>query len=544
MVDRQAGTIADAWYRVIGTMTTDAVGLSGKRGVVDGVARRIVEMVHGQVLWSPHALDDLADEILALQLPYRALASLQEILISELIEEPSRSGHPPVRARPLIGALTASLLRCQEPQVLDEQELIDRAHGRAYRWEHRRLRLADAAVQSFGMLQERIDRLRALHNVDRGILAARSPAAIGEAALQHIRQLVPCHRASVILFAPDGESARYLAAVPESEFPESMGRDFPLRGFDDVIEALRRGELTAFDDPRRLGAAPGAVEQQEHEDSHTHAAVPLRCDATLLGCLELTIEWGTGLTRQQHIIVREIADSLSVAILQAQLNATVARHEARLRALTARLAEGDEAERRRLSRDLHDDIGQKLTALGINLNVVKAQLGPQATPRLVRRLDDSLGLVTETTERVRRVIGELRPPMLDEYGLLPTVRWCADQLAARTDVEVVVRGEQPDPRLPARVEDALVRITQEALTNVAKHARATRVIVALAETADGVRLTISDDGVGFEREVLDQSESPHWGLLTMTERAAAVDGRCAIESEPGEGTQVIVEVGR
>jgi len=649
MVDRQASAIADAWIQAVRPLTTDAVSASDARAVVDRLARRIVDLAHGQEPWSPDAVDDLADQLLALQLPYHALASLQEILIRQLIEEPAGSGDPPVRARALMGALTASLLRRQEALVLEEQRRVTSAHARALRREQRRLRLADAAVRSFawglalwsldghivhanpafarlwgrdqrqildtnpisalwggqptveainasvretgvwlgqvggvrgdgspvmamlaaglvelddgtpplvmgsfgdmsdlkgvsGMLQQRIDQLRALHQVDRGILAARSPAAIGEAALRHIRELVPCHRASVILFAPGDERAEFLAAVPESEYPDAMRRDFPLRGFEDVIEALHRGEVAVFDDLRRLGVSLEAVERLDRGQRRTYAVVPLRCDGTLLGSLNLTLGRGSELIEQQRTIARQIADSLAVAIRQAQLNATVAEHEAHLRALTARLAEGDEAERRRLSRDLHDEIGQKLTALGINLNVVKARLGPQAPPELVSRLDDSLELVMETTERVRRVIAELRPPMLDEYGLLPTLRWCADQLAIRTDVEVVVRGQEPAPRLPSRVEDALVRIAQEALTNVAKHARATRVTITLGGTADGVRLTIGDNGVGFENGVIDQRASPHWGLLTMTERAAAVGGRCAIESQPGEGTQVIVEV--
>jgi signal transduction histidine kinase len=140
------------------------------------------------------------------------------------------------------------------------------------------------------------------------------------------------------------------------------------------------------------------------------------------------------------------------------------------------------------------------------------------------------------------VIADLRPPMLDDYGLLPTLRWCGQQLGSRTDVEVVVRGEEPAPRLPSSTEDTLVRITQEALTNVAKHAQAGRVTISLAALDDAVRLAIEDDGMGFDKEMIAQRESDHWGLLTMTERAESVGGHCRILSKPGEGTAIIVEV--
>jgi two-component system sensor histidine kinase UhpB len=141
-------------------------------------------------------------------------------------------------------------------------------------------------------------------------------------------------------------------------------------------------------------------------------------------------------------------------------------------------------------------------------------------------------------------MAELRPPMLDDYGLVPTLRWCGEQLASRGEVEVSVHGHEPDPRLPSSMEDALVRITQEALINVAKHAKASQVTVSLAQQVSTIRLTISDNGTGFDQASMEHSDSPHWGLLTMNERAEAVGGRCRIDSQPGEGTRVMVEVTR
>jgi signal transduction histidine kinase len=131
--------------------------------------------------------------------------------------------------------------------------------------------------------------------------------------------------------------------------------------------------------------------------------------------------------------------------------------------------------------------------------------------------------------------------VLDDYGLVAALRWYAEQFARRTGIGVVVEGEEPVPRLATRVEGALFRIAQEALTNVAKHAQATHVLVSVHVQGEILRLVVADDGIGFDPGL---SAGHGWGLLTMTERAEGVGGRCRIESVPGQGTRVSVEVAR
>lgn len=224
---------------------------------------------------------------------------------------------------------------------------------------------------------------------------------------------------------------------------------------------------------------------------------------------------------------------------------TLQQYAGRLRALAAQQVEATEAERQRLARELHDQVGQNLTALNINLNIVRTQV-PEGTAAQVRsRLDDSLSLVEQTTDRIRDVMSDLRPPMLDDYGLVAALHWYGEQFAWRTDVAVVVEGEEPTPRLAPRVENALFRIAQEALTNVAKHAQATQVTVTVEVDSEILHLVVADDGIGFDpAHLVDRNEGRGWGLLTMTERAEAVGGHCRIESAPGQGTQVSVEVVR
>lgn len=225
----------------------------------------------------------------------------------------------------------------------------------------------------------------------------------------------------------------------------------------------------------------------------------------------------------------------------------ISRQRQQLHALTGQLAETQEIERKQLARELHDRVGQNLTALGLNLNLIGAHLS-ETTPgagAVQVRLNDSLALVEQTTQCIRDVMADLRPPVLDDYGLLAALRWYGGRVAARAGFTITIKGEEPFPRLDTPIENALFRIAQEALTNVAKHAQATHVILKVELDNGIVRLIVSDNGHGFDLACLTlPTERPSWGVLTMTERAEAIGGWFQIESDPGQGTQVVVEVSR
>jgi len=220
-------------------------------------------------------------------------------------------------------------------------------------------------------------------------------------------------------------------------------------------------------------------------------------------------------------------------------------HAERLRTLATRLAEVEVAERRRLARELHDQVGQNLTALALNLNLIASQASGQAEASLRSRLSDSLALLEETTGRIRDVMADLRPPVLEDYGLAAALRRYGEQFSQRTGTLVCVQGDDPDPRLAAHAESALYRIAQEALTNVAKHAQARQAEITLLYDDRCVRLEVSDDGVGFQDLSPAARDGRHsMGMMSMAERADSVGGSCRIESSPGRGTRVVVEVPR
>ena len=199
--------------------------------------------------------------------------------------------------------------------------------------------------------------------------------------------------------------------------------------------------------------------------------------------------------------------------------------------------------RKRIAMELHDDIGQTLTALGLNLAHIGNRLQQEAGNDLRSIFQDSRQLTKEISRSVRNLMVDLRPTQLEEYGLPAAIRSHAEQYALRTGMSVSVLADPSFPRLTAKQEIALFRISQEALNNVSKHAAATKVKVSLRSRRGSLRLSISDDGAGF----LPQATSPRpsgsgWGLTIMRERAELVGGVYRIDSVPGQGTTVTIEI--
>jgi len=214
---------------------------------------------------------------------------------------------------------------------------------------------------------------------------------------------------------------------------------------------------------------------------------------------------------------------------------------AQIRDLLRRLVFAQETERRRLSADLHDLVGQSLTVIGMGVETLRGLLSGAVPKKAEVTFDEMSRLLKETMGSVRAVMSDLRPPLLDDYGLYAAIEWHARQMATRTGLRVDVGGAKLEPRPPAEVEVALFRIAQEALTNVAKHADASRATLSLLSESGRVRLVIEDDGRGIVPAVND-SEEIGWGMAVMRERAAAVGGSMRVESR-SRGTRIVVEVG-
>lgn len=214
----------------------------------------------------------------------------------------------------------------------------------------------------------------------------------------------------------------------------------------------------------------------------------------------------------------------------------------RYRSLARRTAQLQERERRDISRELHDRVGQSLTAMRINLDLIRTHVGEQGDAQIRARIEDSMGLVESTFKSVQDVMYDLRPPMMDEHGLVTSLRWYAKQFTERTGIHVEIHGVEN--RRGAEAETALFRIAQEALNNVARHSRAKNVRIELLDGRDGMVLTVDDDGVGFDAARKPSAGKTGYGLVMMRERAEAIAGTFETRSEKGKGTRITVTVPR
>ena len=215
------------------------------------------------------------------------------------------------------------------------------------------------------------------------------------------------------------------------------------------------------------------------------------------------------------------------------------RAEAAREELLRRLVTAQEDERRRVARELHDSVGQLLSALALGVRAVK-DAGP-LPPGALDRLEEVNRLVGELGRATHDLAIGLRPTALDDVGLALALRQYLEEWSARTGIEVQYEAVGLDSsRLPSEIETALYRVVQEALTNVVRHSRARRVSVVL-ERQDGRAIAVvEDNGVGFDPEAA--AESGRLGLIGMHERVALVGGRLEIESGPGAGTTLIVQI--
>lgn len=240
-----------------------------------------------------------------------------------------------------------------------------------------------------------------------------------------------------------------------------------------------------------------------------------------------------------------LAHQAAIAMNNALNQQSLQQRSEELRTLAARLAETEETERRRLARELHDHVGQSLAVLAFNLNRAQAEIDSHASKGLSTVIGESLTLVNEISQDIRDVMDDLRPAVLDDYGLFAALHWLGDRFEERTGIDVRVSGLGTQPRLASPVETALFRITQEALSNVASHAQAGHVTLRLGQQAGQVLLEIEDDGIGFEPEsTMEKQQKRGWGLINMRERAQAVGGTFEIESVMGSGTKISVELER
>jgi signal transduction histidine kinase len=209
--------------------------------------------------------------------------------------------------------------------------------------------------------------------------------------------------------------------------------------------------------------------------------------------------------------------------------------------LFRRVVDAQEAERQRIARDLHDETGQALTAIGMGLRglstTIKNMINPKQSTETLRELET---LTADSLRELQRLIADLRPSHLDDLGLASTMRWYANTIQERTNLNMDFEILGNEKTICPEYATALFRIFQEAVNNVIKHANANNVNVQLVFTPQNVTIRVDDDGQGFSTDKLDHRSN--WGIAGMQERASLLEGQFFLESEPGKGTLVEISV--
>jgi signal transduction histidine kinase len=431
----------------------------------------------------------------------------------------------------------------------DDIDLLNTiAHQLAITLENARLFIAlqeelankERAEKNLGRYAER---LRLLHILDQAILAADSQEEIGRVALDGISQLVPCIRTSIVLFDQDNQKAEVLAVHRSSNESSPVPHQMPIIPFQDSEGSLDE-RIWNFEDLQRLAGSSTIIDELLSEGVRNAINVPLIAANKPIGALNIASDLDDAFSAEHIEIAREVANSVAIAIHNARLRSIITKHGQDLQQLSSRLIRVQEDERKRISYELHDEIGQILTAVSFNLAAIERECEANPSIEIFEKLEDTKSLVDRLTTQVRSLSLELRPTMLQDLGLIPTVRWYINAFTKRRGISVHLDTTDMEERFSEDVETTLYRIIQEALTNISRHAEANQVFLCIEKHDSIIRATIDDDGKGFQPDTIQSSANlgKGVGLVAIRERVMALNGKFEIESGPGEGTHLKVEL--
>ncbi len=263
--------------------------------------------------------------------------------------------------------------------------------------------------------------------------------------------------------------------------------------------------------------------------------VPIQHENQLLGIVSVLSKCLYNFSAQDERLLSLFANQAAVAMLNTRLFEQLVDSRERMKNLSMQLWQAQETERRHLARELHDEIGQVLTTVKVNLQTLKLEPGAS-----VPQIDESMKAIDHAVGHVRDISLDLHPSVLDDFGLVAALEWYVNRTAGPAGISAEFKAELLNARLPTEIETACYRVVQEALTNVVRHARAERVSVQLFTDRLGLHLEIRDNGIGFDvhAAVSQAAQGESLGILGMQERVHLVGGEMEIESAPLRGCVV------
>ncbi|MFL5916225.1 MAG: GAF domain-containing protein [Gaiellaceae bacterium] len=475
--------------------------------------------------------DDLRGEIGALPRGRGILGVLireaKSLRLHDLADDPRSvgfpPGHPPMRSFlgvPVLlrgvayGNLYLTEKHGGEDFTEEDEELVTLLAGQAA------VAIENARLYEASTRWSR--QLQSLNEVGNALATETDLEKLLDLVVRRLRELLEAR--VVALALPVGSNELRFAAVAGAD--ELLGTTFSRsESKSGAVIARRRSERidSVMDDPEVHQEVSRRVE------ARTGMWVPLIGREDVIGVLEIHDKEGPD-ARFSHDDFRLAETFATRAAVAVELSQRVARESVR------RVVQAQELERSRLARELHDETGQALTSILLGLKPLEEALADHPSRDALGDLREQ---VVGALQDVRRLAVELRPAVLDDFGLVPALERLIDAFAEQSDVRVDFRSALGERRLPSDVETALYRVVQESLTNIVKHANARNISVSLVRRESGVAAVVEDDGAGFDQRTM---RAEGIGLLGMRERLALLDGRLEVESRPGAGTTVVAEV--
>jgi PAS domain S-box-containing protein len=301
----------------------------------------------------------------------------------------------------------------------------------------------------------------------------------------------------------------------------------------DASQRARTGELygNPFDHPRALCM-------------NTSLFVPLASRGKIIGVVCAESLRNDAYDGSHVETLRALVAQAALALSNARAFQSIREQQEDLRSLSLQIMSAQEGERGRISRELHDGVGQQLTAMKYMLESIRTAAKAGEQERLLGQIGEASELAMQIIDDLRAISLDLRPTMLDDLGLKPTLEWFVRQYTKRYDTAVEIRCEIANENLPAAVSTTVFRIVQEALGNVAKHAQAKRVSVSVRDIGETLKIQVEDDGVGFNATKLSQKQALQGcsGILNMKERAHFLGGEFRVDTATGKGTRLFITI--
>lgn len=380
-------------------------------------------------------------------------------------------------------------------------------------------------------------RLRAVQTITDAALAHLTLDDLLHELLVRISQALNTDTAAILLVSEDGARLRLRASYGLGIVSESL--ELPIGDGVDGSIALSTQPIIVND------LSTVQVKRAfQREKVKSMMGVPLHIEGRVIGVADVGTFAPCSFTEEDLQLLQVVADRAVSAIERVRLFEQVRSGMESLRVLSQRLMEAQEAERRHIARELHDEIGQALTILKLDLETASEQMhqsAPSADFDLgMARIQEGIVLLERTLGQVRRLSRELHPAVLEDLGLVSGLRWLVDRMARSRGIELQFSADSLASRLTPEIEIACFRIAQEALTNIARHARARQGQVELRQSDGMIVVSVADDGIGFDVQTARQGAAlgTSLGLLGMQERVQAVGGTLEIESNPEHGTLV------